>query len=94
MLQILAIGQERNHAADSMAHHPRIESLVKLGKESEATWLQIGKFGFERELEGLERSKVLMVWCSSLQARRQSLSETSTALSPRTNPPFATTRTR
>lgn len=44
VLQILAMGQERNHAADSIAHHPRIESLVKLGKESEATWLQIGKF--------------------------------------------------
>lgn len=43
VLQILAMGQERNHAADSIAHHPRIESLVKLGKESEATWLQIGK---------------------------------------------------
>ena len=42
VLQILAMGQERNHAADSMAHHPRIESLVKLGKESELTWLQIG----------------------------------------------------
>lgn len=42
VLQILAMGQERNHAADSMAHHPRIDSLVKLGKESEATWLQIG----------------------------------------------------
>ncbi|KWU45990.1 TPR-like protein, partial [Rhodotorula sp. JG-1b] len=25
-----------------MAHHPRIDSLVKLGKEAEATWLQIG----------------------------------------------------
>jgi len=42
VLQILAMGQERNHAADAMAHHPRIESLVKLGKEAEATWLQIG----------------------------------------------------
>lgn len=44
VLQILAMGQERNHAADAMAHHPRIESLVKLGKEAEATWLQIGSF--------------------------------------------------
>ncbi|GAA6029122.1 hypothetical protein JCM8097_001610 [Rhodosporidiobolus ruineniae] len=43
VLQILAMGQERNHAADAMAHHPRIESLVKLGKEAEATWLQIGQ---------------------------------------------------
>lgn len=43
VLQILAMGQERNHAADSMAHHPRIDSLVKLGKEAEATWLQIGE---------------------------------------------------
>ncbi|GAA5877141.1 hypothetical protein JCM1840_005668 [Sporobolomyces johnsonii] len=43
VLQILAMGQERNHAADAMAHHPRIESLIKLGKESEATWLQIGQ---------------------------------------------------
>lgn len=43
VMQILAMGQERNLAADSVAHHPRIESLVKLGKESEATWLQIGK---------------------------------------------------
>jgi len=42
VLQILAMGNERNHAADAMAHHPRIESLVKLGKEAEATWLQIG----------------------------------------------------
>lgn len=42
VLQILQMGQERNHAADSIAHHPRIESLVKLAKESEATWLQIG----------------------------------------------------
>lgn len=40
------MGQERNHAADSIAHHPRIESLVKLGKESEATWLQIGKHSY------------------------------------------------
>lgn len=44
VLQILAMGQERNHAADAVAHHPRIESLIKLGKESEATWLQIGEF--------------------------------------------------
>jgi glucose repression mediator protein len=44
VLQILAMGNERNHAADAMAHHPRIESLVKLGKEAEATWLQIGLF--------------------------------------------------
>jgi len=44
VLQILAMGQERNHAADAVAHHPRIESLIKLGKESEATWLQIGSF--------------------------------------------------
>ncbi|GAA5852691.1 hypothetical protein JCM3766R1_006305 [Sporobolomyces carnicolor] len=43
VLQILAMGQERNHAADAVAHHPRIESLIKLGKESEATWLQIGQ---------------------------------------------------
>ncbi|GAA5944277.1 transcription regulator CYC8 [Sporobolomyces koalae] len=43
VLQILAMGQERNHAADAVAHHPRIESLVKLAKESEATWLQIGQ---------------------------------------------------
>ncbi|ORY42975.1 hypothetical protein BCR35DRAFT_311237 [Leucosporidium creatinivorum] len=43
VLQILQMGQERNHAADSIAHHPRIESLVKLAKESEATWLQIGQ---------------------------------------------------
>ncbi|GAA5991661.1 hypothetical protein JCM10908_001081 [Rhodotorula pacifica] len=43
VLQILAMGQERNHAADSIAHHPRIDSLVKLGKEAEATWLQIGQ---------------------------------------------------
>ncbi|GAA6004005.1 hypothetical protein JCM10207_006508 [Rhodosporidiobolus poonsookiae] len=42
VLQILAMGQERNHAADAIAHHPRIESLIKLGKESEATWIQIG----------------------------------------------------
>lgn len=42
VLQILQTGQERNHAADAMAHHPRIESLIKLAKESEATWLQIG----------------------------------------------------
>lgn len=42
VLQILAMGQERNYAADAMAHHPRIESLIKLGKEAEATWLQIG----------------------------------------------------
>lgn len=45
VLQILAMGQERNHAADAMAHHPRIESLIKLGKEAEATWLQIGACG-------------------------------------------------
>lgn len=25
-----------------MSHRPRIESLIKLGQESEATWLQIG----------------------------------------------------
>lgn len=43
VLQILQMGQERNHAADALAHHPRIESLIKLGKESEATWLQIGE---------------------------------------------------
>lgn len=43
VLQILAMGQERNHAADAMAHHPRIESLIKLGKEAEGTWLQIGE---------------------------------------------------
>lgn len=42
VLQILTIGQERNLSADSIAHHPRIESLIKLGKESEASWLQIG----------------------------------------------------
>ncbi|KDE03522.1 hypothetical protein MVLG_05989 [Microbotryum lychnidis-dioicae p1A1 Lamole] len=41
--QILTLGHERNHAADQVAHHPRIESLVKLGKEAEATWLQIGR---------------------------------------------------
>jgi glucose repression mediator protein len=43
VLQVLSLGQERNHTADSMAHHPSIESLVKLGRESEATWMQIGE---------------------------------------------------
>ncbi|KAK4056999.1 glucose repression mediator protein [Microbotryomycetes sp. JL221] len=43
VLQILQMGQERNMQADSAAHRPRIESLVKLGKEAEATWLQIGQ---------------------------------------------------
>lgn len=46
VLQILAVGQERNHAADSIAHHPRMESLIKLGKESEQTWIQIGNHDY------------------------------------------------
>ncbi|KAK4052466.1 glucose repression mediator protein [Microbotryomycetes sp. JL201] len=43
VLQILQMGQERNMAADAQALRPRIDSLVKLGKEAEATWLQIGQ---------------------------------------------------
>ncbi|KAM0790602.1 hypothetical protein ACM66B_004467 [Microbotryomycetes sp. NB124-2] len=43
VLQILQMGQERNMQADAQAIRPRIESLVKLGKEAEATWLQIGQ---------------------------------------------------
>ena len=56
VLQILAMGQERNHAADSMAHHPRIDSLVKLGKEAEATWLQIGALRPSPSLSSAERA--------------------------------------
>ncbi|KAM0756210.1 hypothetical protein T439DRAFT_351927 [Meredithblackwellia eburnea MCA 4105] len=54
VIQILQMGQERNHAADAMAHHPRIESLVKLAKESEATWLQMG--GTAEALGDLDRA--------------------------------------
>lgn len=43
VLQILSIGRERTLAAQSAAHHPRIPSLIKLARESEMTWIQIGK---------------------------------------------------
>lgn len=42
--QILATGRERTAAAQIAAHHPRIPSLVKLARESEMTWIQIGQF--------------------------------------------------
>ena len=41
--QILQTGASLNSSADAISHKPRIESLMKLGKESEATWLQIGE---------------------------------------------------
>lgn len=43
VLQILSNGRELNRASDSVGHHPRIPSLIKLGRESEASWLQIGE---------------------------------------------------
>ncbi|KAI5480889.1 hypothetical protein MNV49_006698 [Pseudohyphozyma bogoriensis] len=74
VLQILTMGQERNHAADAMAHHPRIESLIKLGKESEQTWLQIGATAeslgdLERAVASYESALRHNAYC--IQALRQ-----------------------